>query len=108
MIYEDIVHIEEVLTFYSEYLSSPPKKYRLMLCDSISCAIMGQKELSAKIKTLKQKYKPDSDKCPFTLEEVPCLGKCDGAPVLIINNKRYENVTTDKLEKIFSKYEGLA
>ncbi|MBT6206742.1 MAG: hypothetical protein HOI53_01825 [Francisellaceae bacterium] len=99
------VHVAEVLSFYS-YRTSPPKKCELMLCDNISCCIAGASVLSAKIKSIQKRYNEEKD-CPLALEPVPCLGKCDGAPVVIINKTRYENVSTENIEDILSKYINL-
>ena len=44
---------------------------------------------------------------PFSLEEFPCLGKCDGAPVMLVNKDRIEHVTVDKVDEILATYAPL-
>jgi NADH:ubiquinone oxidoreductase subunit E len=39
----------------------------------------------------------------FTLEVVPCLGLCDQAPAMMINDKIYGNLTEAAVKQIFSK-----
>jgi len=40
----------------------------------------------------------------FTLLPNPCLGACDHAPVLMINDDLYKNLTNDKLDEILKEY----
>ena len=40
----------------------------------------------------------------FSLEEFPCLGKCDGAPVMLVNKERVEHATVDKIDQLLTKY----
>ena len=43
------------------------------------------------------------DDC-FTLLSIPCLGSCDCAPVMIIDEDLHKDLTTDKLDKILNLY----
>ena len=40
----------------------------------------------------------------FTLLTIPCLGTCDRAPALMINNDLHRDLTPEKLDKILEKY----
>ena len=44
---------------------------------------------------------------PFQLVKFPCLGKCDGAPVMLVNKERVEHATVDKIDGLLGKYAKL-
>lgn len=99
------VHVLEVATFYSMYRLEEPKPYRILFCDNIVCHMMGANErmdeIRQKLENIKQKTGKEA---PFSLEGVPCLGVCDGAPAMLVNKDRYLNVTSEKVDEILAKY----
>lgn len=99
------VHVQEVATFYSMYRLSEPKKYRILFCDNIVCTIMGAKESMAKVEQHLAGYQKRGEDCPFSLQGVPCLGVCDGAPAMLVNKERHLLVTADKVEGILNRYQ---
>jgi len=99
------VHVREVVTFYSAYLTEKPKKFRILLCDSVSCHIEGTPKVMEKIEDFMSSYKEKGKELPFSLEGVPCLGVCGGAPAMLINEDRYLNVSCDNVEAILKKYD---
>src|SRR5687768_4327467 len=104
----DRVHVKEVITFYDIYKDEPVKKYVLRFCNNITCRMLGSKEAIAKIETIiEQLDKELGDDAPFCLEQFPCLGKCDGAPVMLVNKERIEHVTADKVEEVLSRFAPL-
>jgi NADH:ubiquinone oxidoreductase subunit E len=102
------VHVKEVITFYDIYKDEPTRPYMIRFCNNITCKMLGSKPAIAKIKDLiaRQDAQVGQDG-PFQLEEFPCLGKCDGAPVMLVNKKRHEHVTEDKVEEILRQYAPL-
>jgi NADH-quinone oxidoreductase subunit E len=93
----DRVHVKEVITFYDIYKDHPVKKYMIRFCKSITCHMLGAEESLHKI----EQYIENKDREGlFELEPFPCLGKCDGAPVMLVGKDRYEHVTADKVENI--------
>lgn len=98
------VEVREVATFYSMYRLKEPKPNRIYFCDNIVCSVMGAKKTMNKIQTeLSKKYKNSQD-CPFSLEGVPCLGVCDGAPAMLVNKDRYLKVTEENVMEILDRY----
>jgi NADH-quinone oxidoreductase subunit E len=99
------VHVKEVITFYDIYHDTPQRKNIIRYCGNVTCSMMGAKEaihkIEDRINTLEEKMGED---CPFSLEVFPCLGKCDGAPVMLVNKDRVEHATADKVEEMLSKY----
>jgi NADH-quinone oxidoreductase E subunit len=93
--------VEEVVTFYTMYSRKPVGKYKLQVCRTVSCMLLGAEQIAEHI----------SEKigCPlgettsdgkFTLVEVECLGYCDLAPVMQVNFDYHEKLTTREVDKI--------
>lgn len=99
------VHVKEVITFYDIYHDTPQRKFIIRYCGNLTCSMLGADDaihkIEERIKTLEEKL---GDDCPFSLEVFPCLGKCDGAPVMMVNKERVEFATVDKVEEMLSKY----
>lgn len=98
------VHVQEVVTFYSMYRTEKPKPYRIYFCDNIVCTIMGAEKTMAKIRNVMKSYEEKGLESPFSLEGVPCLGVCDGAPAMLVNKDRYLRVDSEKVEDILRQY----
>ncbi len=99
------VHVKEVITFYDIYHDTPQRKFIVRACGNISCSMLGAQKAIDKIKErIGVLEKSMGEDCPFSLEVFPCLGKCDGAPVMMVNKDRVEHVTVDKVDELLSKY----
>lgn len=94
----------DTATFYEEYWLKPKGKYLLQVCRSLSCEICGSKQLTAHIrKKLAIEPGQTSDDGKFTLVELECLGACGTAPVMMVNDVLYENLTTAQIDQILAK-----
>jgi len=98
--------LDSVATFYNLIFRKPVGRHIILLCDSISCWVMGyeniKEQLSAKLKI---GYGETTIDGKFTLLPNPCLGTCDCAPALMIDKDLYRNLTVEQLDEILSKYE---
>ncbi len=97
--------LENVATFYSLIFRKPVGKHVILICDSISCWIMGYNDilgmLSEKLGiTLGETTADDR----FTLLPIPCLGTCDHAPAMMIDNDLHRNLTVENLDEILDNY----
>jgi len=97
------VYFEEAASFYTMFPLKPVGKYLIQVCHNISCTLMGAEEL---VEYLTQKLgikvgQTTGDKL-FTLVYVECLGACGGAPMMQINDKYYEHLTREKVDKILA------
>jgi NADH:ubiquinone oxidoreductase subunit E len=102
------VHVKEVITFYDIYKDEPVRKYQIRFCNSIACCMMGSKAAIHRIEEHIAKYEAEmGDDAPFSCEPFPCLGKCDGAPVMLVNKERIEKVTVDKVDEVLSRFAPL-
>ena len=93
----DRVHVKEVITFYDVYKDKHVKKHIIRFCKSITCHMLGASQAMHQIEDYIHSKDHDG---VFELEPFPCLGKCDGAPVMMVGKDRYEHVTADKVESL--------
>jgi len=98
------VHVKEVVTFYSMYLTDKPKAFRILFCDNITCCIKGADPAMAAIREYIDDLSKKTDSVPFSLEGVPCLGVCDGAPAMLVNKNRHLKVTKENYKEILDSY----
>jgi NADH:ubiquinone oxidoreductase subunit E len=99
------VHVKEVITFYDIYKDEPTRKFVLRFCNHMTCGMLGSRAAVKRIEShIERLEKEMGEDCPFQLEKFPCLGKCDGAPVMLVNKERFERVTEDQVDEILSKF----
>jgi NADH-quinone oxidoreductase subunit E len=83
--------VEDVVSFYTMFYVKPVGKFVLQVCRTLSCALNGAErvteELSAKLGI---KAGQTDASGTFTLLEVECLGACDRAPVVMVNDAWHE------------------
>lgn len=100
-----IDEVDGVATFYTRIYRKPVGRNIILVCDGISCMIMGYESLyeifSKKLSIRFGETTPDNR---FTLLPVSCLGDCDHAPVFMINDDHFNNIDFDKLDEILGKY----
>ena len=102
------VHVKEVITFYDIYKDTPQRKYTIRFCANLTCCMLGAKAAIGKIRERISQYESQvGDDAPFSIEEFPCLGKCDGAPVALVGKERHEHITVDKVDELLAKYAPL-
>ncbi|HZX73222.1 MAG TPA: NADH-quinone oxidoreductase subunit NuoE [Cyclobacteriaceae bacterium] len=98
--------LDSVATFYNLIFRRPVGRHIILVCDSISCWVMGYESLRDELtKLLGIKLGETSADSRFTMLPNPCLGTCDCAPALMIDNDLYRNITLDQLNDILKKYE---
>jgi NADH-quinone oxidoreductase subunit E len=98
--------LDSVATFYNLIFRKPVGRHIILICDSISCYVLGYEKISAQISTkLGIKYGETTSDSRFTLLPNPCLGCCDHGPALMIDNDLYRDVTIAQLDEILNKYQ---
>jgi len=97
--------VDSVATFYNMIFRKPVGRNVILLCDSISCWLLGYEKLQDYFKNkLGIGFRETSKDGRFTLLPMPCLGTCDHAPALMINNDLHRDLTEEKLEQILKEY----
>jgi NADH-quinone oxidoreductase subunit E len=98
--------LDGVATFYSLIFRRPIGKHVILVCDSVSCWITGYEKILQHLKTrLGIELGETSANGMFTLLPVACIGTCDHAPAMIIDNDVYRDLDEVKINDILSKYQ---
>jgi NADH-quinone oxidoreductase subunit E len=88
--------VEDVVSYYTMFYTKPVGTYVLNVCRTLSCALLGAErvteELSAKLGIRPGETDPSG---MFTLMEVECLGACDRAPVVMVNDDWHERLSPE-------------
>ena len=83
--------VEDVVSFYTMFYTRPVGKYVLQVCRTLSCALMGAERVTEELSKALQIPPGETDaRREFTLIEVECLGACDRAPVVGVNDHWHE------------------
>jgi NADH-quinone oxidoreductase E subunit len=83
--------VEDVTSFYTMFYTRPVGKFVVQVCRTLSCALNGaQRVTEALTSTLGIKPGETDASGTFTLIEVECLGACDRAPVVMVNDAWHE------------------
>jgi len=99
-----LIDVYGVATFYQLFSLIPKGEHIIVVCLGTACYIRGGiKIVDVLIKELDIKPGETTKDNKFTLETVNCLGCCAIGPVMVIDNKIYRTLTTNKLRKILNK-----
>ena len=94
-----------VSTFYAQFLLSPAGKNAISVCMGTACYVKGAQAVLDKIC---EQLGIGPGECTqdglFSIEACRCIGACGLAPVMMINEEVYGNLTPDMVEGILAKY----
>ncbi|WP_153800579.1 NADH-quinone oxidoreductase subunit NuoE [Foetidibacter luteolus] len=97
--------VDSVATFYNLIFRKPVGRHIILLCDSISCYVMGYQKLYEAIQhELKIKFGETTKDKKFTLLPNACLGCCDHAPALMIDEDLYRDIEAEDVRNILETY----
>ena len=89
--------VEDVVSFYTMFYRKPVGRFVLQVCRTLSCAINGAGRVTeALVDTLGIQPGETDPTGTFTLVEVECLGACDRAPVVMVNDAWHECLRPDE------------
>jgi NADH-quinone oxidoreductase subunit E len=90
-----------VVTFYDLYHQKPVGRHRIRVCTNLSCQLRGSEEimetLEAELKVGEDEVTPDG-RCSYVHFE--CLGSCDTAPMMMVDDEYHENLTPNRVRQI--------
>ena len=93
--------INEVFHFYTMFNKEPVGKYHVQVCCNVACAMAGTREITD---TFLDEYGVEEGQMTsdgkFTFTRVECLGACDKAPMMQINEDYYEDLTPESARKL--------
>ncbi len=90
-----------VVTFYDLYHQKPVGRHRIRVCTNLSCQLRGSDEImeaiGAELGVEEDQVTPDG-RCSFVHFE--CLGSCDTAPMMMVDDDYHENLTPEKAREL--------
>jgi NADH-quinone oxidoreductase subunit E len=97
--------LDSVASFYSLVFRRPVGKHVILVCDSVSCWIMGYKKVIDHLATrLGVGLGETTADGQFTLLPVACLGACEQAPAMMVDDTLYGNLTPEGMDEILRQY----
>ena len=96
------IQVYEVATFYSMFQTKPVGRHNVAICTNVSCMLRGSDEIVEHVEGKLGVRIGDStdDGRIYLKREEECLAACCGAPMMMVNHKYYENLTTDQVDEI--------
>ena len=93
--------VEDVVSYYTMFFTKPVGKFVLSVCRTLSCALNGAERVTEEIRhTLGIGLGETDETGTFTLLEVECLGACDRAPVIMINDAWQEHQRPEDVKRL--------
>jgi len=97
--------LDGVATFYNLIYRKPVGRHVVLLCNSISCWIMGYEQMRAHMKArLGVDLGRTTADQRFTLLPIVCLGACDHAPTMMIDDDLHQDLTPGTADGILERY----
>jgi NADH-quinone oxidoreductase subunit E len=97
--------LDGIATFYNLIFRRPVGRHVIYICDSVSCWIMGSdRQCSHLAERLKLQPGGATADGRFTLIPIVCLGACDHAPVMMIDDDTHFDLTPEKIDRILERY----
>lgn len=97
--------LDGVATFYNLIFRRPVGRHVILVCDTVSCWVMGYEEILAQLgQRLGIGLGQTTADGRFTLLTIPCLGACDRAPAMMIDDDLHGPVQTEALDEILARY----
>jgi NADH-quinone oxidoreductase subunit E len=99
--------LDGIATFYNLIFRRPVGRHVILICDSVSCWIRGSEHilehLVSRLGGIGLGDTTEDNR--FTLLPVSCLGVCEHAPALMIDDDWYGDLTPEKIDQILEQYE---
>ena len=97
--------LDAVATFYNLVFRRPVGRHVALICDSVSCWIMGYEKLRQGLTSrLAVSLGETTADNRFTVLPIVCLGVCDHAPAMMIDDDLYRDVEPPQLDELLEKY----
>lgn len=98
--------LDSVATCYNLIFRQPVGRHVILICDSVTCWIMGYEDIFKRLtKRLGITFGQTTSDGRFTLLPIACLGACDKAPAMMIDNDLHVNLDISKIDEIIDRYQ---
>ena len=95
------MNIYSIASFYAMFNFEPKGKYHIKVCGTLSCELRGKDEIVKFLEdTLNLKVGESNEN--FSLNEVECLGHCEVAPTIQINDEFFKELDLEKISTLLS------
>jgi NADH-quinone oxidoreductase subunit E len=97
--------LDGVATFYNLIFRRPVGRHVILLCDSVACWLMGETAARAHLHD-RLSIRPGETTADgrFTLLPIVCLGHCDHAPAMMVDEDQYGDLDAARLDAILDRY----
>ncbi|MHB9129828.1 MAG: NADH-quinone oxidoreductase subunit NuoE [Armatimonadota bacterium] len=97
--------VDDVATFYNLIYRQPVGRHIIHICDSVSCWIMGYDHIREYLtQRLGIRLGQTTEDGRFTMLPIACLGDCDHAPAMMIDDELYGSLTPEQVDEILARY----
>ena len=97
--------VEGVATFYNLIFRKPVGRHVILICNSVSCFVMGYPGLREHLRArLGIDFGETTADGRFTLLPMVCLGDCDRAPAMMIDDHLYDELTPAKIDEALARH----
>jgi NADH-quinone oxidoreductase subunit E len=96
------IQVYEVATFYSMFQTKPVGRHNVAICTNVSCMLRGAEEIVAHVEDRLgiRLGESTADGRIYLKREEECLAACCGAPMMMVDHKYYENLTSEQVDEI--------
>jgi len=100
-----VIDVREVVTFYTLFYTKPKAKHRFHVCRTLSCHLMGSGDIIAYLENqLGVKAGEMTADGQFSIETVECLGACEMAPMMQVNDDQYVGfLSRERVDELIEK-----
>ncbi len=96
-----LIEVFRVANFYKAFALKPRGKHLITVCMGTACHVRGAPRfLDEVLSQLKVKPGDTTEDGEFTMETVNCLGACALGPVVVLDGKYYDHMSTSKLKSL--------
>ena len=99
--------VQGVVTFYSQFYTSPRGKHIVRVCRGTACHVRGSGSV---LKIIKQNLCVEEGETTtdynFTLETVACLGACFLAPTMLVDHEYFGKLAPSRVMNVLKQYES--
>jgi NADH-quinone oxidoreductase subunit E len=93
--------VEDVVSFYTMFHTGPVGTYVLQVCGTLSCALLGAERVVEELTAALGVGVGGTDPTrTFTLRVVECLGACDRAPLVMVNDEWHERQRPERIGEL--------
>jgi NADH-quinone oxidoreductase subunit E len=101
----DPAELDGIATFYSLIFRKPVGRHVILVCDSVTCWILGGEDLRAHLeRRLGIGLGQTTDDGLFTLLPAACLGACERAPAMLIDEELLTDLTAARIDEALERY----